>query len=332
MTQEHSPDSQHAASHDHAGSASALASLSKEGIRVTVIGMAVNIILTIFKITTGFIGNSEALIADGIHSMSDLLSDIVVIVSLKISAKPGDKSHNYGHGKVETMASVVVGLMLLFAGIFIFYEGAVSIYKFLHGITIESPSMFTFYVALASIIIKELLYQYTHRVAKKLDSELIEVNAWHHRSDAFSSIGVAAGIGAAVLLGGFWVILDPIMAVTLALYILYIAFKIIYSNLNDLAEASLSPDVNEEILKIVSGQNGVQDCHSLKTRKLGSSKAIDIHIMLDGNLSVEEADSIQTEVEKCLKDRFGANTFVMIKVEKYLPDDSVLEEHKKAEL
>ncbi|WNY24791.1 cation diffusion facilitator family transporter [Methanolapillus millepedarum] len=313
-------------------SAAALASMSKEGIRVTIIGMVVNVVLTIFKVVVGFFGHSEALIADGIHSLSDLLSDIVVILSLKISAKPGDKSHNYGHGKVETLASTVVGFMLLLAGILIFYGGAVSIYKFMNGILPETPTALTFYAALSSIIIKELLYQYTHRVAKKLDSNLIEVNAWHHRSDAFSSVGVAAGIGAAILLGGSWVLLDPIMAVILALYILYIAFKIIYANVNDLAEASLGPAVHEDILKIVSEQHGVRDCHSLKTRKLGNTKAIDLHIMVDGNLSVEEADDIQTEIEKCLKERFGPSTFVMIKVEKYLPDEAVLEEHKHAEI
>ncbi|MDV0447180.1 Manganese efflux system protein MneP [Methanosarcinaceae archaeon Ag5] len=321
--------------HNHAesmDSAAALMSMSKEGIRVTVIGMIINVILTVVKVVVGFFGHSEALIADGIHSLSDLLSDIVVIVSLRISAKPGDKSHNYGHGKVETLASTVVGFMLLLAGIMIFYGGAVSIYQFLNGVPLESPTMLTFYAALASIIIKELLYQYTHRVAKKLDSTLIEVNAWHHRTDAFSSVGVAAGIGAAILLGGSWAVIDPIMAVILALYILYIAFKIIYTNVNDLAEASLGPEIHEDILQIVNGQNGVRDCHSLKTRKLGNTKAIDLHIMVDGDLSVEEADNIQTDIERCLKERFGPTTFVMIKVEKYLPDEAVLEEHKQSEL
>ncbi|MBZ3934863.1 cation diffusion facilitator family transporter [Methanimicrococcus blatticola] len=300
---------------------------SKEGLRVTIIGMAVNILLTIFKVIAGVIGNSAALIADGVHSLSDLLSDFVVIFSIRISAKPEDDSHNFGHKKIESLASVVVGVMLLLAGALILSEAAGTIYDFIEGTPIEKPAMITFYVALLSIIAKELLYQYTHRVAKKLGSDMIEVNAWHHRTDAFSSVGVAAGIGAAILLGDKWAILDPIMAVLLALYILYIALKIIYNSTNDLMDASLSPEINEEIKTIILDCEGVLNMHSLKTRKLGSSKAIDMHIMIDENLTVKEAAEIQKEVENCLKQRFGADTYVIIKVEPFLDRKVDREKH-----
>ncbi len=300
---------------------------SKEGLRVTIIGMAVNIILTIVKVVAGVVGNSAALIADGVHSLSDLLSDFVVIFSIRISAKPEDDSHNFGHKKIENLASVIVGVMLLFAGVLILYEGAGTIYDFIEGTPVEKPAMVTFYVALLSIIGKELLYQYTHRVAKKLGSDMIEVNAWHHRTDAFSSIGVAAGIGAAILLGDNWAILDPVMAVLLALYILYIAAKIIYNSTNDLMEASLSPEVNEEIKSIILDCGGVLNMHSLKTRKLGSSKAIDMHIMIDENLTVKEAAEIQKDVENCLKQRFGPDTYVIIKVEPFLDRKVDREKH-----
>ena len=309
------------------GAVESPASMSKEGTRITIIGMVVNIFLTALKIIFGIFGHSAALIADGLHSMSDLLSDIVVIFSIKISSRPEDDSHNYGHGKIETLASSVIGIMLFAAGGLILYEGAVKIYAYTMGIPIEPPAAITFYVALLSIIAKEVLYQYTHRVAKKLQSDLIEVNAWHHRSDAFSSVGVAAGIGAAILLGPSWVILDPIMAVILAGYILYIAAKILYASLNDLMEASLPSEVNSEIVHIILKCNNVLNIHSLKTRKLGSAKAIDVHIMIDPDFTVKESYSIQKHIEKLLKERFGAETYVIIKVEPFLDSKIDREKH-----
>ena len=312
---------------DSSAPAESFSAISEEGARVTIIGMIINVILTAVKIFFGIFGRSSALVADGLHSLSDLMSDIVVIFSIKISSRPHDDSHNFGHGKIETLASLVVGIMLLAAGVMIFYEGAVKIYDFILGNPLETPAAITFYIALASVIIKELLYQYTHIVAKKLNSDLLEVNAWHHRSDAFSSIGVAAGIGAAVLLGESWAILDPIMAVFLALYILYIAAKIIYGSLNDLMEASLPPEVNEEIIVIISGCDHVLNTHSLKTRKLGSAKAIDVHIMVEESMTVSEAYGVQKEIESCLKRRFGINTYVIIKIEPFLDDKKEREKH-----
>lgn len=314
-------------SSEYQSSAESQASMSREGVRVTVIGMIANILLTLIKIAAGLVGGSAALIADGVHSLSDLLSDLVVIFSIRISAKPEDESHNFGHKKIETLASVVVGLMLLFAGFLILYEGGLTIYDYFGGTPVEKPSVITFYVALLSIIVKELLYQYTHRVAKKLDSDMIEVNAWHHRTDAFSSIGVAVGIGIAVLFGDRWAVIDPIMAVLLALYILYIAVKIIYNSINDLMEASLSPEVNEEIQAIVLNCDGVLNAHSLKTRKLGSSKAIDLHIMVDENLTVKEAADIQKDIENSLKNRFGPETYVIVKLEPFLDRKKDREKH-----
>lgn len=300
---------------------------TKESFIVTFIGMIINIVLTSVKIVVGFLGNSAALIADGIHSLSDLLSDFFVMFSIHISAKPEDDSHNFGHKRIEQLASFIVGLMLLFAGGWILYSGAMTIYSFLGGTPIETPAMIAFYVALASIIIKELLYQYTYYVAKKLDSDMLKANAWHHRSDGLSSIGVAAGIGAAILLGGQWAIIDPIMAILLALYILYIAVKIIYSSTNDLMDASLGPEIHEEIQVSVMECGGVLNIHSIRTRKLGSSKAIDAHIMVDSDLTVNEAHVIQKSVEKCLKDRFGPDTYVIIKIEPFLDCHEEREKH-----
>ncbi|MDR0767431.1 MAG: cation diffusion facilitator family transporter [Methanosarcinales archaeon] len=300
---------------------------TKESMRVTVIGMFINIVMTASKIFVGIVGHSAALIADGIHSLSDLLSDFFVMFSIRVSAKPEDESHNFGHKRIEQLASFIVGLMLLFAGGWILYSGAMTIYNFLEGASIETPAVITFYVALASIIIKELLYQYTHRVAKKLGSDMLEANAWHHRSDGLSSIGVAAGIGVAILLGDQWAILDPIMAVLLALYILYVAVKIIYNSTNDLMDASLGPEAHKDIESIIADCDGVLNVHSLRTRKLGSSKAIDTHIMIDPDLTVNEAHAIQKSVEKCLKDKFGSDTYVIVKIEPFLDRKVEREKH-----
>ena len=306
---------------------SELPSLPKEGMRVTVAGMIINIILTIVKIIVGFFGHSAALIADGIHSLSDLLSDFVVIFSIRLSALPQDESHNYGHGKIETLASTVVGIMLLFAGAYICYEGGISISRFIQDVPLERPMLITFLAALFSIIIKELLYQYTNRVAKKLHSDMLKANAWHHRSDSFSSIGVAVGIGAAILLGEKWAVLDPIMAVILALYIIYIGLKILYKSVNDLMEASLSPEINAEIESIIINCDNVLNCHSLKTRKIGSHKAIEAHIMVDGDMKIKDAADIQKNVENSLKEKYGRSTHVIIKVEPFLPNKVVREKH-----
>ena len=313
--------------HEHPES---VMTMSEEGARVTIVGMIINVFLTAIKIVFGIFGHSSALIADGLHSLSDLMSDIVVIFSIKISSRPTDESHNFGHGKIETLASLVVGIMLLAAGGMIFYEGITKISDYFSGASLGTPAAITFYIALLSIIVKEILYQYTHRVAKKLDSELLEVNAWHHRSDAFSSVGVAAGIGVAVLFGDKWVhaaLIDPIIAILLAAYILYIAAKILYSSLNDLMEASLPPEINHEIFEIISNSSNVLNTHSLKTRKLGSAKAIDVHIMVEKSLSVEEAYSIQKEIEIKLKECFGVDTYVIIKIEPYFDDKIEREKH-----
>lgn len=294
------------------------ATLSKEGVRVTIVGMVVNIVLTIFKVIVGIIGNSAALIADGVHSLSDLLTDFVILFSIRVSEKPEDDSHHFGHKKIETLTSFFVGIMLFFAGLMILYEGAVRVYGFFNGVAFQTPSMITFIVAVISVVLKELLFRYTYREAKKIGSEMIEVNAWEHRSDAFASIGVAAGIGLTILLGEQWAVLDPILAVLLAFYILYIASKILYNNANDLMDASLDEETNCEIVSIVIGCDGVLNAHSLKTRKLGSAKSVDIHIMVDENLTVEEANLIQQEIEFKLKREYGDDTYVIVKIEPFI--------------
>ncbi|MCL2550332.1 MAG: cation diffusion facilitator family transporter [Methanimicrococcus sp.] len=303
------------------------ATMSKEGARITIVGMVINLILTIVQAIVGVIGNSVALVADSMHTLSDLLTDFLVLFSIRFSEKPEDESHNFGHKKIETLASVLIGAVLFSVGLMMIYTGGTKLYSFIIGLPLEKPSVITFYVAVFVAILKELLYRYTHHIAKKLNNDMIEVNAWHHRSDAFSSVGVAAGIGIAVLLGNQWIIIDPLIAILLAFYLIYIAVKILYSSINELMEASLGTEINNEIRTAALGCRGVLNVHSLKTRKLGSSKAMDMHIMVDENLTVKEAADIQKDVEKCLRGQFGADIYVIIKIEPFVGSKKDREKH-----
>jgi len=303
------------------------ATMAKEGASITIAGMIVNIILTIVQAIIGIIGNSVALVADSMHTLSDLLTDFLVLFSIRFSEKPEDDSHNFGHKKIETLASVLIGAVLFAVGLMMLYTGGVKIYDFIQGVPLEKPSVITFYVAVFVALSKELLYRYTHHIAQKLNNDMIEVNAWHHRSDAFSSVGVAAGIGVAVLLGNQWILIDPLIAIFLAIYLMYIAVKILYSSLNELMEASLGSEINAEIKTVVIDCCGVLNVHSLRTRKLGSSKAMDMHIMVDEHLTVREAADIQKNIEKCLKDHFGSDIYVIIKIEPFVGSKKDREKH-----
>ena len=187
---------------------------------VTVVGSGVNFLLLLFKFFAGIVGHSAAMLADAVHSLSDFVTDIIVIVFVRISSKPEDEGHDYGHGKYETLATAIIGIVLLFVGFGIFWNGALSIYHFLHGGSLQEPGMLALIAALVSIVFKEALYRYTVFKGKKLNSQAVVANAWHHRSDALSSIGTAVGIGGAILLGNHWRVLDPIAAVVVSFFIM----------------------------------------------------------------------------------------------------------------
>ena len=184
------------------------ATREKDIYRVTVVGSVVNFLLLVFKFFAGIVGHSAAMLADAVHSLSDFITDIIVIVFVRISAKPEDEGHDYGHGKYETLATAIIGIFLLFVGFGIFWNGASSIYRFLQGGSLQEPGILALVAALVSIVFKEVLYQYTVFKGRKLNSQAVVANAWHHRSDAFSSIGTAAGIGGAILLGDHWRVLS----------------------------------------------------------------------------------------------------------------------------
>ncbi len=283
--------------------------------RVTLVGFAVNLVLTSAKFVAGVIGRSSAMVADAVHSLSDLATDIVVLFFVHISAKPKDEGHRYGHGKYETIASIIIALALGVVGVGICINAAKGIAAVVRGEEIAQPGLIALIAAAVSIVVKEILYQYTVRVGRRTESQAVIANAWHHRSDAFSSIGTLIGIGCAYALGGKWVIADPIAAIIVAAMILKVAIDLIRKGFNELVDGSLPNEIEEEIICIVTEDAAISHPHNLRTRRIGADIAIEIHIRVDGAMSVAESHTLTESIEHRLRERFGSGTMVAIHVE-----------------
>ena len=288
---------------------------SKEICRVTLWGGAMNALLVVFKFVAGIMGHSAAMVADAVHSLSDFVTDIIVLAFVHISGKPKDSSHDYGHGKFETLAMTFIGLALLMVAIGIVYEGLVKITAWAGGEELKAPGMLAFWAALFSIVIKEGTFRYTIVKAKELDSQALEANAWHHRSDALSSIGTALGIGGAIFLGQRWAVLDPAASVIVGLFIVKVAFELLRSGFGDLMEQSLPDEVEQEILQLAGSVPDVVEPHDLRTRRIGNHYAIELHILMDGNIPLCEAHDKASEVEELLRRHYGEETHVVVHVE-----------------
>lgn len=283
---------------------------------VTWVGFYLNLVLLIFKFAAGLLGHSAAMIADAVHSLSDFATDIVVLVSFRVIRKPADRGHDYGHGKYETLATAIIGIALFFVGAGIFWSGARTIWvTVIKGVALERPGTMALIAAVVSVVVKEWLYRYTAKVGKEINSQAVIANAWHHRSDAFSSIGTTVGIGGAILFGQKWHVLDPIAAVIVSFFIIKVAIGISAGSIRELTEESLEDNVEEEILSIARSTHGVIDPHNLRTRRIGGSIAVDLHIYVDKDLSVLDAHDIASRVESKVWDRFGQETFVSVHVE-----------------
>ena len=287
----------------------------KEIYKVTLVGSAVNVVLLAFKFVAGIVGHSSAMVADALHSLSDFVTDVIVLVFVKISNKPQDKSHDYGHGKYETLAMTVIGLALMGVAIGIIVKGALKIAAWVNGEALEAPGVLAFWAAIVSIVLKEAVYRYSIHKAKRLNSKAVEANAWHHRSDALSSIGTAVGIGGAIFLGARWTILDPVASVVVGAFIVKVAFELLKNGIGDLMEQSLPDAVEEEILRLVAEVPGVSNPHELRTRRIGNHYAIELHVLMDGNLSLKEAHDKASEVEELLRGHYGEETHVAVHVE-----------------
>lgn len=289
--------------------------------RITIIGAIVNIVLTTFKIIAGILGRSAAMVADGIHSLSDLLSDIVVLVFTHISSKGKDKDHSFGHGKFETLATLIVSVILVAVGARLMAGGVKSIIEVLNGNPIPVPGRIALWAAIVSIISKELLYHATVRTAKRVNSPVVIANAWHHRSDAFSSIGALVGIGGAMILGDKWTILDPIASCCISIAIIVVAVKMALPSLAELLETSLPDEIEQDIITTANSVPGVENIHELKTRRNGISYIIDAHVVVNPHISITEGHNIATDVENALRNKYGHETQINIHIE---PDQEAL--------
>lgn len=283
--------------------------------RITVFGTIVNTLLLTFKFLAGILGGSAAMLADAVHSLSDFLTDIVVLVFVKISNRPADRKHSYGYGKYETLATLCIGIALLAVGIGIAVDGVEKIIQVWNGETLAQPGWIAFWAAIASIVLKELTYWLTIRVAKQVDSEALRANAWHHRSDALSSIGTGLGIGGAILLGQKWTILDPIAALIVSVFIVLTALRLTYGALGEFLEQSLPEENENEIRSIVAADKELSELHHLCTRRLGNRVAIEMHLRMPGNTPLTIAHKHASAIEQQLKQRFGDQTHINIHLE-----------------
>ena len=288
---------------------------NREIYKVTLVGGAINVILLFFKFIAGILGHSAAMVADAVHSLSDFVTDLIVLVFIHISGKPQDKSHDYGHGKYETLAMTLIGAALFIVAIGIIYSGAVKISIWMNGEELKAPGMLALWAALISIILKEGVYHYSMVKARQLNSQAVEANAWHHRSDALSSIGTAVGIGGAIFLGQQWTVLDPIASVIVGAFIVKVAVSLLRNGIGDLMEQSLPDAVEEEILRLTATVPGVEEPHELCTRRIGNHYAIELHILMDGGISLNEAHEKASEVEDLLRERYGEETHIAVHVE-----------------
>jgi len=289
---------------------------SEKARKITFVGFFINSILSVLKITAGIIGKSNAMLADGIHSLSDLFTDIVVLVGFKFTEKPADKDHNFGHEKYETFATFIIGIALLLAGFNILQGGAVNVYKIaFKNEILPRPKLIAIIAALISLFSKEFLFRFTKKVGEKINSPAVIANGWHHRSDALSSIGTLIGISVAYFLGDKWIIFDPIAAIVVSVFIFKVAFEIMLPAVNELLESSLDEKDVKYISNLIESNQGIKNYHNLRTRRIGSNIAIEAHLMFDKNISLYQAHAISESIEKTLKEYFGKRSIITFHLE-----------------
>lgn len=284
----------------------------REVYKVTIAGSIINVLLLVLKFAAGILGHSAAMIADAIHSLTDFVTDVIVLVFVKLGNKPMDRDHDYGHGKYETLATAIIGISLFAVGMMICWSGLVKTYHAFLGEELQQPGIVALVAAVASVALKEWAYQFTVRIGRKYHSEAVVANAWHHRSDALSSIGTMLGIGGAILLGDHWAVLDPLAAIVVSVFIIKAAWSLVMQSVKELTDASLSEAEENEILKTASEEKGVGEIHNLLTRRIGNNIAIEMHVRMPGSLSLYAAHEHATAIENRLKQKYGADTHVGI--------------------
>lgn len=283
--------------------------------RVTLVGGIGNLGLLLFKFVAGILGHSHAMIADAVHSLSDFATDIIVLLFVRISAKPQDKDHDFGHGKYETLATAIIGLILFGVGLGVLWSGASDIWQWARGRELEAPGLLALIAAVVSIVVKEALYQYTARAGRRVNSQAVVANAWHHRSDMLSSVGTTVGIGGAILLGRQWRVLDPVAAVVVSFFILKVAYRLTVPCIEELMEKSLPEESEQAIQDVLTGVLSDCDPHNMRTRRIGSHAAVDVHVRMDGNMTVTQSHEVTRLMESRLRALLGPGAFINIHVE-----------------
>lgn len=287
----------------------------KEIYKVTLVGTVINALLIVLKLIAGIVGRSSAMVADAVHSLSDFVTDAIVLIFVSIAGRPRDEGHDYGHGKYETLATMMIGMILVVAGFGLMINGAGLIIRSFNGEPLPRPGIIALIIAVMSIASKEWLYHYTVRVGKTTKSQAVVANAWHHRSDALSSAGTLVGIAGAMFLGEHWRILDPMAAVLVSLFIIKSGYDIMKPSANELLEASLPEGQESEIRSLVMSVAGIKDVHNLRSRRIGNTIAVDLHANMDGRLSLAEAHALATRAEQAIKEKFGEDSIVNIHME-----------------
>ncbi len=287
----------------------------KEIFRVTIWGGIINVVLLVVKFVAGIFGHSAAMIADAVHSLTDFATDVVVLIFVHLGNKPADRGHDYGHGKYETLATAIIGTSLLAVGVLIFCSGAGKTWRVIQGEMLPSPGKVALVAAVASIVLKEWAYRFTVKVGKRCQSEAVVANAWHHRSDALSSVGTMIGIGGAILLGNRWTVLDPLASIVVSVFIVRAAWQLMMESMKELTEASLSDEDEAVIMHIAASEPGVSEVHNLRTRRVGNRIAIEMHARMLGSTPLVEAHLHATAIEHRLKEHFGPDTLVSIHLE-----------------
>lgn len=288
---------------------------NKRIYKITFWGSLVNLLLLFLKVGAGILGHSAAMIADATHSLADFVSDIVLILCHRLSKRPADEDHDYGHGKYETLATTFISGLLLFVSIALLHGSISDLIAFLKGEVLLTPEPIALVAALLSIVLKETMYRATIKEGKKLNSSALIANAWEHRSDALSSVGATLGIGGALLLGGSWAVLDAVAAILVSILIIRVALDLLRKSLGELLEKSLTDEEEAYIIKVIEAEPETTDPHSLRTRRIASYCAIDVHFRVRGDMNVADAHEITLRIEQVLRKRFGQQAVITTHVE-----------------
>ena len=287
----------------------------KQTQKLTLACLIGNLLLTALKFIAGFIGRSTAMLADAAHSLSDILTDIILLFGVKFASKPADKEHPYGHGRIETLCALFIAVFLIVVAASIFMASLKEIRQLLQGAIVQKPGIIALIMAFVSVIVKEIMYQYSVKIGRQINSLAVITNAWHHRSDAFSSLAALIGIGGAILLGGKWIILDPLVGIIISIVIFIIAIKMSKTSVDEIIDRALPEEEIKRIKKIALSIEGIKNPHAIKTRRSSYKIFIDLHIDIDKETSFIQAHDKTALLEKELKKIYGPKAVIIVHAE-----------------